>query len=184
MTRREPHKHRRAGFTLLELLIVLGILGILLAIGFNSFLEYRQVLRLNEARAQMTQVLNRTRQYTRRYNVTYAIKLKSDGTYDVTARKADNTVLTSLTGPPVTTLPTISGKVSDGVSLNFNTTNDEVVFRAPFGRTDAAKDCVGISLQAMGRTFAAEIHILGVTGRVLPRAVNKNQTSVVCPVLP
>jgi prepilin-type N-terminal cleavage/methylation domain-containing protein len=184
MMRPEPHKHRRAGFTLLELLIVLGILGVLTALGFNNFLEYRQVLRLNEARAQMAQVMERTRQYTRRYNVTYAIKLKSNGTYDVTARKADNTVLTSLVGPPLTTLPTISGKVPDGISLSFNTTNDEVVFRAPFARTDAAKDCVGVSLQALGRTFAAEIHVLGVTGRVLPRAVNKNQTGAVCPVLP
>jgi prepilin-type N-terminal cleavage/methylation domain-containing protein len=175
-------KHQ-TGFTLLELLVVVAIIATLAAIGFNSFAEYQQTQRLNTARTELAVAIERIRQYTRRYNVSYTIKFNADGTYASTTKDSSGTAITQIDGPPVTVLPQISGKLPTGMTFSVNASGaglDEVTYTAPFGRNDATKDCVGIALSAMGRTFGQEIHIVGVTGKVMSRPINTNQTTALC----
>jgi prepilin-type N-terminal cleavage/methylation domain-containing protein len=174
---------RNAGYTLLELLIVIAIIGILSAIGFNSFSVYRQTQRINQARSEVAVAIERVRQYTRRYNVTYSIKFNADKTY-VSTTKDSSGAITQLAGPPVTVLPQISGSIPSDMSFTTNadgTGLNEIVYRAPFGRVDASKGCIGIALNAVGRNFGSEIHVVGVTGKVLTRPTNQNQTAALCP---
>ena len=64
---------------------------------------------------------------------------------------------------------------ADGTGKNL------ITYVAPFARVNSAKGCIGIGLSALGRTFGSEIHIVGVTGRVVPRRINTNQTAALCP---
>jgi type IV pilus assembly protein PilA len=178
------HNTYRAGFTLLELLIVVAIIAVLATIGFNSFAQYQQTQRLNTARTEMVVAIERVRQYTRRYNVSYSIKFKTDGSYESSTKDSAGTAVTQIAGPPVTNLPQISGKLPAGMTFTVNASGvglNEVIYTAPFARSDASKDCVGIALSALGRTFGQEIHIVGVTGKVLSRPINTNQTTALCP---
>jgi prepilin-type N-terminal cleavage/methylation domain-containing protein len=175
----------RAGFTLLELLIVIAIIGIMAALAFNSFAAYRQTQRLNQSRFEVVASIERIRQYTRRYNVSYTIVFNADGTYVSTTKDSAGTALTELAGPPVTVLPQISGTLPSDMSFVTKaqgTTENEVIYAAPFGRVaTAAKNCIGLKLNALGRDFGTEIHIVGVTGKVLARSINQNQTTALCP---
>jgi prepilin-type N-terminal cleavage/methylation domain-containing protein len=174
-----------AGFTLLELLIVIGIIGVISALGFNAFTTYRQTQRLNQTRSEVVVALERARQYTRRYNVTYTVKFNTDGTYVSTTNNAAGTVLTQLAGPPITVLPKVSGKISSDMSFTTNadgTAKNLVVFRAPFGRLNAtSKGCIGLTLTIGSKKLGTETHVLSATGKVMPRKINQNQTAALCP---
>jgi prepilin-type N-terminal cleavage/methylation domain-containing protein len=182
----ELSRVHRYGFTLLELLLVIAIIGILGGLGFNTFAVYQQVQRLDQVRSQVTVDIKRARQLARRYNVSYTITFNTDGTYTSTATDSGGTVLTQLTGPPVTDLPKISGKLPTNMAFTTNaegTAKNSITYRAPFSRIAAAKPCIGIGLSALGRTFGTEIHVVGVTGKVIPRSINSNQTTALCPTL-
>jgi prepilin-type N-terminal cleavage/methylation domain-containing protein len=54
------HFARQAGFTLLEILIVIGILAILLAIGFPQYAAYQRGLIMRDVSNQIAQLLRET----------------------------------------------------------------------------------------------------------------------------
>jgi prepilin-type N-terminal cleavage/methylation domain-containing protein len=54
------HFARQAGFTLLEILIVIGILAILLAIGFPQYAAYQRGLVMRDVSNQIAQLLRET----------------------------------------------------------------------------------------------------------------------------
>ena len=54
------HFSRQAGFTLLEILIVLGILAVLLAIGFPQYAAYQRGLVMRDVSNQIAQLLRET----------------------------------------------------------------------------------------------------------------------------
>ncbi|MFC4426667.1 prepilin-type N-terminal cleavage/methylation domain-containing protein [Deinococcus navajonensis] len=77
-------KHRPTqGFTLLEVLVLLGVLGILLAIGFMSATQWRQKLRADNFLAEMASDFNVSRTRTLATGQTRQIRLVDSRNYVV-----------------------------------------------------------------------------------------------------
>jgi type IV pilus assembly protein PilA len=159
------------GFTLMEMLVVIAVIGILTAIGFVSLEDYRAILRIREAQTQFSQDLEKTRQYSRRLSVNLTVKVNtSTNVYEMYAVKAD--------GTKDTALPSI-GPFSLPVGMQFSATPAtatpalaDPVFRGPFGRLQAISPCYAIKIS--NRTPFAEITLLGVTGIVVSRPIKKS----------
>jgi prepilin-type N-terminal cleavage/methylation domain-containing protein len=155
----------KQGFSILEILISVSIIGVLAALGFSTFLGFRQTTEIQEAQTQFAQDLERVRQLARRYSVTYVMKTPSTTEYQAYALKADKTEDTTIPGLALKKLP------NNAVFEIKPAVGSEPQYVGPFGRLDSAATatCYSIKIAASGRF--AEIHLLGVTGRVTPRAV-------------
>jgi prepilin-type N-terminal cleavage/methylation domain-containing protein len=66
---------KKAGFTLLELLIVIAVVGILATIGFVNLQSFIRVNRLKEAQFQISVAVNQTRDLVRRYGQRYSFRM-------------------------------------------------------------------------------------------------------------
>lgn len=56
--RTKPLRRNSAGFTLMEMLVVLAILGIIAAIGWGPYMQYRQAVQFQDAVSTVSQTLN------------------------------------------------------------------------------------------------------------------------------
>jgi prepilin-type N-terminal cleavage/methylation domain-containing protein len=66
---------RRDGFTLLQMLVVIAIIGIVAAVGFVNIQKSIRAQKLREVQLQFAQTLERARGLARRYGYTYEIRL-------------------------------------------------------------------------------------------------------------
>jgi type IV pilus assembly protein PilA len=155
----------KQGFSLVELLVVLAVLGIVVAIGTTTFLGFRQTTEIQEAQSQFAQDLERVRQFARRYSVNYIIKTPSTTTYEAYALKADGTQDTTVPAITLRTLP------NQAVFNESPASGSEPTYTGPFGRADTGptNDCYSVKIASSGKF--AEIHLVGTTGRITPRAV-------------
>jgi prepilin-type N-terminal cleavage/methylation domain-containing protein len=160
-------KGARSGFTLLEMLVVIAILGILGALVANTMTGFRQTQRVREAQSQIVQAIERVRQHTRRYNIQYRI------TFDNTNRKY-SAVARDIKGTELTDLPKIEGQLPQGIVYS-SLPSTTIDFTGPFGRVDATSKCFEVQLE--GTTKFGEIGIYGVTGRPVSRPIRDGGTT-------
>ena len=140
----------KRGFSLLEVLITVGVLSILLALGVWGWTNYRASLTVQQVTQQAVQDLNRARSDSRR--------LSQSQTVSWTASTFAGREL-----PPNVTLSPAG----------------EITYTAPFGRTDVdveedveetetEEDLLEINVEGPGDK-SARILIFGVTGKVASR---------------
>jgi prepilin-type N-terminal cleavage/methylation domain-containing protein len=151
------------GFTLFELLIVIGIIGILAVLGAFFLGRNRETERLKGARADFAQDIVRARSWTRSYSYNYQIIV------DTTTNKYDiKPVSTTATG-----LPTISKTLPTGTKF-ISVPALSIVYYAPLGRQSApsaAQYTLGSSSSTATIGLRTNVDLVGVTGLVISRAL-------------
>lgn len=138
----------KRGFSLIEVLIVIAILGVLLSMGFLGMQRYLNTIRLSEARMLLAQELSQAR--------TDARKKSADQTISWTVGSGSFSI-----GGQTVTLP------NNVTLIQVNGTNStSVTFTGPFGRLQG--DNVEFIIQSpQGKQ--ASVRLLGVTGKVMQR---------------
>ncbi len=145
----------RNGFTLLEILVVLAIIGILMGIFSINLIRNIRTAELREAAAQIATDLRRARSQAQRGNADVVLVLP--GTAGNTTYKVDTVTKT---------LPN-NVKVFCKTTCGSGTTTN-VTYQAPYGELGAgATGSVYTIRSPMSGINDLEIRIVGVTGKVL-----------------
>ncbi|WP_234553357.1 GspH/FimT family pseudopilin [Thermus caliditerrae] len=144
----------RRGFSLLEVLIVLGIIGVLLALVAPNYLRWRAQAQLDEAARSLAWTLQQARAEAKRSNSSRCVKVFQNGWASGT--NCDNL------NQPSTTLKEIT------ISTNYaNTPPLSVVFHPPYGTTDAPLKKFTLTHQRA--QLQRSVHVVGVIGKVIVR---------------
>lgn len=141
---------RRSGFSLVELLITLAVLGSLVAVATVSLLSYQQSVALQQAATQFSTDLTLARSKARRSSVDWSVEFPSPTQYRLRDSGGRSTVF-SLPG---------------GIKFNpkpFGT----IVFKAPYGLVESAP--VETLLEGKGGRQLM-VNIVGLGGKVVIRA--------------
>lgn len=147
------------GFTLLELLVVLAILGILLGIGLPSYLKTMQRQQVAQAAQQLAQDIEATRADAKRLDACATIRIPSSGaTYSV-----DSYPDKTCSGTPYTRTLTLPA----GTQLTLKSTSTLARFTPPYG-VNATGLPVDIDVTASGNVATVKhLRITGVLGTVV-----------------
>jgi prepilin-type N-terminal cleavage/methylation domain-containing protein len=152
------------GFTLFELLIVIGLIGILTAAGAFFLGRGRSTELLKSARAQFAQDIVRARSWTKSYSYNYQIVITTaTNTYEI------KPVSTTATG-----LPSISKTLPTGTKF-ITVPISSIVYYAPLGRLEVSNEQYKLGLTNSTATtgLRANVDLVGVTGSVIARALKE-----------
>ena len=139
---------RQRGFTLLELLITLGVVGILAGVAGFSLQHLRHRLELNNAQRTLVDTLNKARSDARRLSVDQTLSWRKGEAFlelasgDEPARKIE---------------------VSTSNSIVFQR-SDRIRYNAPYGRAGASNDRITLVHKQLEK--GSDVIIYGVTGKV------------------
>jgi len=154
--------HSKQGFTLIEVLVVITILGILMALGFGSYTRWRASSAVIEGAQQFARDVDRTRTSAKRENACWQIKLTTSSdssTYQLLSfTNSDCTGTASRTQNR--TLPT-------GTRLSFLSGNPEYInFFPPYGTTDSANNKYEVKWAANSLIKRA-VHVSSILGKTV-----------------
>jgi prepilin-type N-terminal cleavage/methylation domain-containing protein len=165
---------KTSGFTLLELIIVIGIIGIVAVLFTFLFRDSQTRLKLREAQVTMQKSFEKARGYSRKltYKYTAAFNLTAQ-TITFTSTPVGGPTVPTMVGlnkpcpaAPCTNLPS-------GIEIT-SMPSTNVIYTAPLGRTDATDKGVELRVNFGGTnrsTYRAILDIVGVTGKVIARAI-------------
>ena len=147
--------HRQQGFTLLELLLVVTIIGVMSAVSISGLRAASDRARVNEAATQLAADLQRARSAAQRYN--------QNASFKIDTATANSYKLTINGTTSERTLPVGTQLAADSALT--------VQYSAPFGEIgNAVPSQLKINL-ANRDTKPLYIKVLGVTGKVILSAV-------------
>lgn len=161
-------RHVRAGFTLMEMLAVLVVLGIVMAIAAPSYLRYINTMRMREGAQQVARDLERARTEAKRTNTCWTFKRTSSAGYQLQSYvNSTNASLPSrdCTGTAGTV---INRTMGPGTALNLVTTADTAYFRPPFGTNYGSSEKLSFQVASTANSsINATVTVLGVLGKVI-----------------
>ncbi len=137
---------RRQGFTLIEVLIVIAIIGILAAIGIVNLSRWRATSAVMEGAQQFAQAVSKTRTEAKRTNACRQISLAAytDSNTQYQVKEYSGAECSTATGtvPPTRTytMPPGTRLVRTNSTGAVSTTAVLISFRPPYGTTDSSPD--------------------------------------------
>jgi type IV pilus assembly protein PilA len=179
---------RQPGFTLLELLIVIAMIGVLAAIGFNAMAQFRASQRLRETQLQFSQTVERARAVSRRYSLFVRVTVTPPSTanpnapykYEMAAYSLNRNYATGTDTYVKQTDPApIEVTLPDEMRITNITTTTNLVLMGPFGRLNSAPRHSYCFQRRGDNNLLARVDVLGVTGKVVARGIQSNGAT--CP---
>jgi prepilin-type N-terminal cleavage/methylation domain-containing protein len=141
----EGEKPMKQGFSLVEIVVTLAVLGILLGIGGINWIRYQRVAAVREAAALLATDLVALRSQARRVSQDQVFSIKAGAkTYTKGATKV--------------TLP-------NGVTVS-KVVNGDIRFEAPYGTVQRSS---GFTLKGF-ENIELQVNVIGVGGKVVVRA--------------
>ena len=140
---------KEEGFTLLELLIVMVVVGILAALGLSGYLNAQRNAQLSEASTQFATDLQRARSEAQRYNRDASLALNADGSsYTLTLDGQETT-----------------RQLPHDAQVEITAGRPTVTYSAPYGEVDAPDRRFVISTARTPNVRS--VRVIGVTGKVI-----------------
>ncbi|GHG04438.1 pili assembly chaperone [Deinococcus piscis] len=145
--------HRQAGFSLIEVLVVMAILGILLSMGIVNYIRNVQAAEVRDAAALITSQLRQARAQAQKDSVDMKMSWNAAGQYGLGPASASSTMQA---------LP-------KGVQLRCKTSceGSSVTFGAPFGELRSATGTVFELVSPYEGIRSYEVRLVGVTGKAM-----------------
>ena len=140
-------RKNQGGFTLLELLFVLVIVGILASLGFSTFLRAQRNAQLGEATVQFATDLQRARSAAQRHNQNASVAL-GETSYTLTLDDE-----------------TSERRLPHGAQVRIERGSANVTYTAPYGEVGALNKRFVITSRRTERV--RYVKVIGVTGKVI-----------------
>ncbi|WP_293913891.1 prepilin-type N-terminal cleavage/methylation domain-containing protein [Deinococcus sp.] len=147
-------RRRHAGFTLLELIVVMVIVGILVTIGFTIYGDIRQKEVLRQGAQQFSADLNNSRSIARRLSQTVQVTANSGtSTYTITRPISGTSTMTTFTLPE---------------NMTF-TAPLSVTFQQPYGFAPQFLNSDGQQTTLTLANRSISVAVIGLAGKVVVR---------------
>lgn len=153
----QPPTRWASGFTLIEILIVLAIIGILLSIGYVGVQRLNAKYRLNDAQQTITQAFNSARSDARRFSLNRQVGWNAGSANTALIIKDE-------VGAPLKTI-----NLQYGITFGTDSVTN-VIYYAPYSRATsegAAGTNFDIVLTEPRYGLTTSVRVIGVTGKVI-----------------
>lgn len=157
-----PASSARAGFTLIEILVVLAVLGILLALGISSYLRWARNAEVQAAAAQLAADLNRVRITAQRSSRDAQLRFDSPQTYTLLLPAASG-------GDVARSLP--PGLQFAAYPTNAALAGQTVTYRAPYAELSADSPAAFTLSRVQDGYRKVRVGLAGLTGTVVTSEV-------------
>lgn len=148
----------KAGFTLLEILLVLAIIGILAGVGVPSYLRYTQRLTVQQSAQQLAADVNRARSQAKRSNTCQVFAYVSTSSYSIKSYTTPNCSGTATT-QTITMLA--------GTKLALTSTQTSTQFRPPYGINFLGLPLDVTVSSTRNTSITTSLRVTGVIGSVV-----------------